>query len=98
MRFLKRLFTFIPVFAVGFLLMWNWRGWNWYPVTSAVIFGLWLSLLFYLYLSSETKARSYAKLLMFITVLGYALYSFSIIHISDCGITATGLECMSKAL
>lgn len=97
----KRLITIIAVFSIGFLLMWNWRGWTWYPLATAVIFGLWSAFIIDLHWSSVAKpkerARGYAQVLLIVTILGYALYSFSIIRISDCGITLSGLECISMA-
>lgn len=98
MKALYRLLAIIAVFGVGFLLMWNWRGWNWYPVSTAVIFGLWSAILALLYsYKPEGRMRSYAKHLIIITAMAFALYSYSIIRASECGFTKAGLECMSMS-
>lgn len=97
----KALYRFLAIFAVfgvGFLLIWTWRAWNWYPVLTAVIFGLWSAILAHLYwYKPEGRMRNYAKHLLILTAMAFALYSYSIIRASQCGFTKAGLECVSMS-
>lgn len=96
----KRCLILVLSFSVGFLLMWNWRDWNWHPHATAIIFGIWLAALTDLLLKPKNKTNQtvqrFGKGLLFVTMFGYLLFAYSIIRISDCSIAGAGLVCMTS--